>query len=155
MVGTRPPAEIEFRLPGGWEPAGEPAPDGTFAALHVASAASGFTANLTVHATNRTDGDTLPEIADETVSRLRAESPDLRIIDRGDFPDGFAQQLLLTAEVNGRTWEVTRAEIYAARGRGRTQTVLRAVLTCTVDQFAEVIPDFDAFLDTLSFVDGE
>lgn len=93
MVSTRLPAEIEFRLPAGWEPAGEPAPDGPFTALHVLSARSGFTANITVRAVNRADTDTLPEIAEETVARSRTRSPDLTVLDRGELADGFAQQL--------------------------------------------------------------
>ncbi len=149
MVAT---AEIEFRLPAGWEPAGEPAPDGTFGALHVESARSGFTANLTVRAVNRPYADTLPEIADETVTELRIDAPDTRVIDRGEFDGGFAQQLTLTARVRDRTWDVVRAEIYSANRSGREQTVVQAVLTCAVEQFAEVIGDFDAFLETLSFV---
>jgi hypothetical protein len=155
MVATRLPKEIAFRLPDGWVPAGDPAPDGTFAALHVASARTGFTASITVRAAKRRDDDTLPEIAEETVALLRSGSPDLRVIDRGDFPDGFAQQLLMTAEVNGRTWEVAQAEVYSTRRGGGEQTVLRSVLTCAVDQFDGVIADFDEFLGTLGFVDGE
>ena len=155
MVTTRLPTEFAFRLPDGWVPAGDPAPDGTFAALHVASARTGFTASITVRAAKRRDDHTLAEIADETVTRLRSGSPDLRVIDRGDFPDGFAQQLVMTAEVNGRRWEVTQAEVYSGRRDGGEQAVLRTVLTCTVDQFDGIIADFDEFLGTLGFVDGE
>ena len=151
MRVTRLPGVFEFRLPPGWEPVADP-PEDTFAALHVASAPSGFTANITVSAVDRPDVRTLAEIAEETVARLRTGSPDLRVVDRAALADGFAQQVTMTAQVNGRSWDVVRSEVYTAAVGRDEQAVLCAVLTCAVNRFAEVIGDFDAFLSTLHFV---
>lgn len=151
MRVTRLPAVFEFRLPPGWTPVDEP-PEDTFAAVHVAGTPSGFTTNITVSAVDRPDVRTLAEIADETVTRLRAGSPDLRVVDRAQLADGFAQQLTMTARADDRSWDVVQSEVYTAAVGRDEQVVLCAVLTCTVDRFADVIGDFDAFLSTLHFV---
>ncbi|HLL69341.1 MAG TPA: hypothetical protein VK453_27040 [Micromonosporaceae bacterium] len=106
----------------------------------------------------RADVDTLPEIADESVAALRQVSPDLTVVDRGELGDpadpGFVQQLRMTAVVNGAVWDVLQSQVYIstrAAGGQQAQTVVRAVLTCTVSQFSSMVGDFDEFLATLRF----
>jgi hypothetical protein len=153
------PTEFEFRLPVGWEPAG--ASEGTFVALNVATADSGFTANITAAGLLRPSHSSLDEIAEESVTQLREATPDLVVISRGELGDpavaAFGQQLRMTASVNNTSWDVIQAEVYISKpeGDGSGQAVVRAVLTATVDQFASTVDDFDDFLATLRFVTGD
>jgi len=150
-MGTSLPAAVEFRLPAGWAP-GPEQDAGTFVALHAASAESGFPANITVDTGIRPNLATLAEIAAESVAALRERSPDLTVTSRGAPADpGLAQDLRLTVWLNGRLWEVIQSQVYLAATGSGEQTVLRAVLTSTVDQFARVHEDFVEFLSTLRF----
>lgn len=148
-----PPLVVEFGLPPGWLPVDEPFRDGVFAALATVTAGSGFSANIAVRVAHRADNDLLPEIAEEVVARLRADDVSVRVIGRGEYFDGFAQQLVRSAVVGGRRWDVVQNEVFCARREGREQVVLRAAFTCTVDQFAGLIDDFDAFVGSIRFVE--
>ncbi len=148
-MGTSLPAAVEFRLPAGWAP-GPERDAGTFVAVHAASAGSGFPANITVDTGIRPNLATLAEIAAESVATLRERSPDLTVTSRA-ADAGLAQDLRLTVWMNGRLWEVTQSQVYLAETGTGEQTVLRAVLTSNVDQFASVHEDFVEFLSTLRF----
>jgi hypothetical protein len=160
VMTTDLPIAVEFRLPDGWEPApvGDDAPDTMFIALSVSTADSGFTANITVDGEFRPDVASLEQVADESVVKLLANSPDTTITRReeiGSFEmPGMVQDLRFSAEVNGNTWDVVQSQVYFSAvdtHDARKRTVLCAALTSTDEQFPLLVEDFGEFLSTLRF----
>jgi hypothetical protein len=160
MMTTELPIAVEFRLPEGWEPVpvGENATGSMFTALHVSTANSGFAANITVDGEFRPDVTALSQVAEESVVKLLANSPDTTIARREEIGSseqpGMVQDLSFSAEINGVTWEVVQSQVYFSvmnADDARKRTVLCAALTSTEEQFPLLVEDFGGFLSTLRF----
>lgn len=153
------PVPIEFRLPEGWLPAALPDeaedPDVAFAAVHPRPD-DGFTANITIDGEYRPDAATLPELADESVERLReaAESAvvtDRREVGSADAP-ALTQRLAVAAVAAGARRDLVQSQVYLSMrdvADPRRRAVIRLALTATAAQHDEVLGDFQDFVRTV------
>jgi hypothetical protein len=157
-LATQLPVPVRFELPDGWEsaPPDEVGARGAaFVALNTATLGSGFTANITLEGS--TGPDDLTTWADESVRELQAAVHDVTVADRHEIgsPDtpGLAQDLRVTADVNGVARELAQFQVYFTMGgtaAERRRAVVRAVLTCAGDQVGRVLDDFRSFVGTLT-----
>ncbi|MFE4535114.1 hypothetical protein ACFRKB_08520 [Streptomyces scopuliridis] len=155
---TTLPVPIEFELPEGWRAAPPDkvgAPGAAFVALHPRPDA-GFTANITIDGEYRPDAATLPEIAHESVERLRQATTSVvvagsREVGSADAP-GFTQTLAVSAVVNGVPQELVQSQVYLSMldvTDPHKRAVIRLVLTATVSQHPSVVEDFQDFVRTV------
>jgi hypothetical protein len=158
-MATELPVRIEFSLPDGWQAAPPDevgAPDVAFVALRRTKAAdgpNGFTTNLTIAGEHRDPTIPITTIADESLHRLESVAKSVRVRDRtnlgpNDTP-GMTQ--VLDIELN-KGKPLVQCQVYLpledAHNPSR-QAVLELVLTCTSDQLAEALPDFQRFVETV------
>ncbi|KIF78980.1 hypothetical protein QR77_19110 [Streptomyces sp. 150FB] len=153
------PVPIEFRLPEGWLPAALPedadAPGVAFAAVHPRPD-DGFAANITIDGEYRPDAATLPELADESVERLReaAESAvvtDRREVGAADAP-ALTQRLVFAAAVAGARRDLVQSQVYLSMrdvADPHKRAVIRLALTATAAQHDEVLGEFQDFVRTV------
>lgn len=152
------PVPIEFSLPDGWQAAPPDevgAPEAGFVALRPPSA-NGFTANITISGEIRPSEVTLQTIADEGVAKLEAAASDVRLGRRNELDSetepGLTQLIAMTVPVNGQQREILQMQVFLTmRDPADTsqRAVLQLVLTAAEEQFAEVIEDFQRFLETV------
>lgn len=157
-MATTLPVPIEFELPPGWHAAPPDevhAPGAAFVALHPQPDA-GFTANITIDGQYRPDPATLPEIAHESVERLREVATSVEVsagreIGSADAP-GLTQTLAVAAVVGGVPHDLVQSQVYLSlpdvADPGK-RTVIRLVLTATASQHPEVLDDFRDFVRTV------
>lgn len=157
-MATTLPVPIQFELPDGWHAAPPDevgAPGAAFVALAPQSDA-GFTANITIDGEFRPDAATLPEIAFESVERLRQACTSVEVaggreIGSTDAP-GLTQTLAVTAVVGGVARELVQSQVYLSMldvADPRKRAVIRLVLTATRTQFPDVLDDFQDFVRTV------
>ncbi|MDI3403222.1 hypothetical protein [Streptomyces cavernicola] len=152
------PVPIEFELPEGWHAAPPDevgAPGAAFIALYP-QADAGFTANITIDGEYRPDAATLPQIAHESVERLRqadaiVEVTASREIGSTDAP-GLTQTLAIAAVVSGVPHDLVQSQVYLSlldATDPHRRAVIRLVLTSTAAQHHEVLDDFQDFVRTV------
>ncbi|MET9516583.1 hypothetical protein [Streptomyces sp. NPDC002994] len=155
---TTLPVPIEFELPEGWSAAPPDevgAPGAAFVALHPQPDA-GFTANITIDGEYRPDAATLPEIAHESVERLRQAGTSVKVtggreIGSADAP-GLTQTLAVAAVVGGVPRDLVQSQVYLSMldvADPRKRAVIRLVLTATASQHPDVLDDFQDFVRTV------
>ena len=152
---------ISFRLPAGWQavsPAqlGEPHLD--FAAVHLGTHGSGFTANITLNGDLLPDPADLPVRADLAMHLLREQGAEVALARRTGHgsPDvpALSQDLLVTTRSGGRTLELAMSQFYlAAPNAAGHPAMICAALTSTQAQLPAVIEDFREFLSTIELDD--
>jgi hypothetical protein len=159
VVGTLP-VPIEFSLPEGWRsvpPDQVDTPEAAFVALHTGLVGSGFTPNITI--TGEVVGDDVPltVIADQAVERLRATDPgEVRLGRRSEVGSaenpGLTQAVKLTTNLRGGLGELVQFQVFlgmADRRQPGRRAVLHIVLTSLLEQFPQVINDFQQFIATI------
>lgn len=158
MVTTLP-APITFSLPEGWRsapPDEAGAPGAAFLAVHP-KPDNGFTANITISGNLHTVDVALESIADEAFETLRAGAAGRAKLgnrDRVGTPENpvLTQAVQLNLDLQGQPRELVQYQVFlgirdkADPGR---RLVLHLTLTSTMDQFPEVIDDFQKFLSTV------
>jgi hypothetical protein len=155
---TTLPVPIEFELPEGWRAASPDeagAPGAAFLALHPQPDA-GFTANITIDGEYRPDAATLPDMAHESVERLRRAGTAVEVmghreIGSADAP-GLTQTLAVSAVVGGVPRDLVQSQVYLSMldiADPRKRVVIRLVLTATAAQHPEVVDDFQDFVRTV------
>ncbi|WP_306439630.1 hypothetical protein [Streptomyces sp. BR123] len=152
---TTLPIPIEFSLPEGWRPAPPDevgAPGVAFVALHPEPDA-GFTANITVDGDFWTGEETLADIAEGSVERLRRVAGPVVVADRREFGSAdspaLGQRLTFTAAVAGVPRELVQSQVYLAMqdvADPHRRVVIRLILTATAAQEDDVRGDFQEFL---------
>ncbi|MFK0257490.1 hypothetical protein [Streptomyces sp. NPDC090445] len=152
---TTLPIPIEFSLPEGWRPAPPDevgAPGVAFVALHPEPDA-GFTANITVDGDFWTGGETLADIAEGAVERLRRAAGPVVVADRRELGSAdspaLGQRLTFTAVVAGVPRELVQSQVYLAMqdvADPHQRVVIRLILTVTATQEDSVRGDFQEFL---------
>ncbi|MDQ8705385.1 hypothetical protein RCO28_23225 [Streptomyces sp. LHD-70] len=157
-MATTLPVPIEFGLPESWHAAPPDevgAPGAAFIALYPQPDA-GFTANITIDGEYRPDAATLPEIAHESVERLRQADATVNVtssreIGSADAP-GLTQTLAVAAVVGGVSRDLVQSQVYLSlldvADPGK-RAVIRLVLTSTAAQHHEVLDDFQDFVRTV------
>ncbi|QKW09518.1 hypothetical protein HUT18_27125 [Streptomyces sp. NA04227] len=157
-MATTLPVPIKFALPEGWRAAPPDevnAPGAAFVAGHLPPDA-GFTSNITIDGEFRPDSATLPEIADESVKRLRQAVTSIAVAGRReadsvDVP-GLTQTLTFSAMVGGVSRELVQSQVYLSMldaADPRKRAVIRLALTCTASQYPTVLADFQDFVRTV------
>ncbi|GGY03690.1 hypothetical protein [Streptomyces djakartensis] len=155
---TTLPVPIQFELPEGWRaepPDAAGAPGAAFVARHPRPDA-GFTANITIDGEFRPDAATLPEIAHESVERLRqagtlVEAIGRREIGSADAP-GLTQTLAVSALVGGVHRDLVQSQVYLSMldvADPSKRAVIRLILTATASQHPQVLSDFQDFVRTV------
>jgi hypothetical protein len=155
---TTLPVPIEFELPEGWRaasPDGVGAPGAAFIAMHLQPDA-GFTANITIDGDYRPDAAMLPEIADESVERLRQAAASVEVTERreigsADAP-GLTQTLAVSAVAGGVRRDLIQSQVYLSMldvTDPRRRSVIRLILTATASQHPAVLEDFREFVRTV------
>ena len=149
---------ISFRLPDGWQQVspgqlGEPHLD--FAAIHLGTHGSGFTANITLNGDLLRNPADLPVRADLAMHLLRERGAEVALARRtghgnADVP-ALSQDLLVTTRSGDRTLKLAMSQFYLAapKAAGRPAMIC-AALTSTQAQLPTVIEDFRAFLSTIA-----
>jgi hypothetical protein len=134
---TQLPVSVHFGLPDGWEPV--PSDDAAFAAVRSPTAGIMLTGGVW--------SVSLREVAAEAVADLRETASEVTVLSGDEIgSDGFVQELRFT--VGGET--LVRSEVYLAMGELRGQrAVVRAVLTCTREEFDALAGDFRSFVGSL------
>jgi hypothetical protein len=156
---TELPLRIEFSLPDGWQaaPPDEIGASGAaFAALRPASTdggTGGFTTNLTIAGEIRDPALPMATIADESVRRLEGIAGSVRVRDRTDFGSGEAPGMTQVLDIEmGQGKRLVQCQIFLpvddVHVPGR-RAVLELVLTCTLEQLADVLSDFKRFVGTI------
>ncbi|GAX52339.1 hypothetical protein [Streptomyces olivochromogenes] len=155
---TTLPVPIEFELPEGWHaapPDEAGAPGAAFVALHPHPDA-GFTANITIDGEFRPDAAALPEIAQESVERLRQTAMSVEITGRREIGSaeapGLTQTLAVSAVVGGLLRDLVQSQVYLSMldvADPRKRSVIRLVLTATASQHPTVLDDFRDFVRTV------
>lgn len=153
-----PGPPISFRLPDGWQAVppgrlGEPHVD--FAAIHLGTHGSGFTANITLNGDLLPDPADLPLRADLGMHLLREQGAEVLLARRTDHgsPDvpALSQDLVVTTRAGDRTLELAMSQFYlAAPNAAGRPAMICAALTSTLAQFPTVIEDFRRFLSTIA-----
>ncbi|MGK3937498.1 hypothetical protein ABK046_03585 [Streptomyces caeruleatus] len=157
-MATTLPVPIEFELPDGWRAASPDeagAPGAAFVAL-APQPDAGFTANITIDGEYRTDSTSLPELADGSVERLRETGASVVLTDRREMgsPEapGLLQKLALSTIVGGTHRDIVQTQVYLALldvAVPYQRAVIRLVLTCTANQHAMVLGEFEDFVRTV------
>ncbi|MEU2395770.1 hypothetical protein [Streptomyces sp. NPDC007369] len=153
---TTLPIPIEFSLPEGWRPAPPDevgAPGAAFVALHPEPDA-GFTANITIDGDFWTDDEeTLADMAEGSVERLRQVAESVEVAGRGEFGSedspGLGQRITFSAVVGGVPRELVQSQVYLAMqdvADPHKRVVIRLILTVTAAQEESVRGDFQEFL---------
>jgi hypothetical protein len=148
---------ISFRLPDGWQAVspdrfGEPHLD--FAALHLGTHGSGFTASITLNGDLLPDPADLPARADLAMLLLRERGAEVELAGRTELGNpgvpALSQDLLVAMRSGDRTLELAVSQFYLAapNAAGRAAMVC-ASLTSTQAQLPTVIEDFRRFLSTI------
>lgn len=161
---TTIPVPIEFSLPEGWRsvpPDEVGAEDAAFVALHPGSS-EGFTANITISGELRPSDVALTELADEAIARLRSGSSEVFAGRRSEVGSaenpGLTQAVRLTVEIDGRPRDLVQLQVFLGMRiieDDSRQSVLHVVFSATPEQFAELIGDFQKFLETIRPEQGE
>jgi hypothetical protein len=154
------PLPLTFKLPDGWEPASPTAvglPETTFVAVHPASA-NGFTPNITITEQDRTDPATLPEIADESLARLKSVAPTVSLQQRAEVGSPDAPGLTQIVHIATPTLDLVQAQLLLAlpdeRDPGR-HVIVELAITATSDQLPTLVKDFEEFAKTVRLTSDE
>jgi hypothetical protein len=158
-MATTLPVPIEFELPQGWvaaPPDEVGAPDAAFVALRPEEWPTGFTANITIGGSLRTDAATLADIADESVESLAANTMTATLDGRNEFGDeqtpGLSQLVRMRERINGVERALAQCQVYLSMSDvddADKRVILRLALTATEEQLAGVIGDFQSFVATI------
>ena len=134
---TQLPVSVHFGLPDGWEPVDTQ--DAAFAAMRSPTAGIMLTGGVW--------SVPLREVAAEAVTALRETASEVTVLSGDEIgSDGFVQELRFT--VDGDT--LVRSDVYLAMGEARgRRAVVRAVLTCTREEFDALATDFRSFVGSL------
>ncbi|OQO94867.1 hypothetical protein B1813_01990 [Saccharomonospora piscinae] len=159
-MATTIPVPIQFSLPDGWrsvDPDELGTPEAAFVALRPGSRGEGFTPNITISGDLRPSDVPLSTIAEESVERLRRGSTEVslgRTTEGGTTENPVRTQAVrVEVELAGQRRYLVQYQVFMAFANAadpRTRPVLRVVLTSTMEQFPEVVDDFQAFLDTIT-----
>lgn len=157
------PVPIEFRLPEGWLPA-QPnagaADEGAFAAVHPHPDA-GFAANITIDGTIPTAADTLTDLADESVERLRHIADSVEVTHRrevgpADSP-ALTQHAALTASVDDARRDLIQSQVYLGLqdvADPHKRAVIQPTLTSTAAQHELGLAELQEFVRTVHPASG-
>jgi len=142
---------ITFRVPSGWLPVPPEkvgAPDSVFIAVHERPD-DGFTASITAC---EQPGCAEPEaVAAAALDALRAEGVDVVDVGRERVGSSITQVARLSLRVDGRSLELTQAQVYLSftDEHSGTGVLLRLVLTATRRRFDALLGDFQYLVWTL------
>jgi hypothetical protein len=153
------PVPITFRLPGdAWVPR---APEDVgvahadFLATRAVDDGSGYHPVLTI-AGGDAEHASLTAIADDSLTTLRAQAADVRLVARQeigtDAAPGINQVLSCVATAEGRTFDLRQGQCVLAMTDVEDPTQRAVVLftvTCTAAQAPLVLPEFEQFLATV------
>lgn len=163
-MATTIPVPIEFSLPDGWQAAPPDevgAPEAAFVALHP-PAADGFTANITLSGDVRGSDVPLAAVADESLEKLQQATAGAELTRRNEVGNednpGLTQTLQLWVDLSGVRRSVLQLQVFLAMqdtSHPGRYVVLEAALTAAEEQFAEVVEDFQRFLQTLQPDQGD
>jgi len=152
------PVPIEFSLPQGWRsvpPDQVDAGEAAFVALHP-PASHGFTANITISGEVREDDESLTQIGDEAVDKLRATGRNVQLGRRNEVGSaespGLTQAVRMTVDLQGREQEIGQFQVFVVMRDTPDQqrrAVLHVVLTALPDQFDDVFGDFQEFVSSI------
>ncbi|MFI5831452.1 hypothetical protein ACIA6C_30075 [Streptomyces sp. NPDC051578] len=153
------PVPIEFRLPYGWLPAKPNAvatDEVAFAAVHPHPDA-GFAANITIDGGIPTQAETLADLADASVERLRhAADSAVEVTHRREVgpPDGPAltQHLAFSASIRDARRDLIQSQVYLSLQDvtdSHERAVIRLALTTTANQHDSVLAEFQEFVRTV------
>jgi hypothetical protein len=152
---------ISFRLPEGWQavsPGQLGEPDLDFAAIHLGTHGSGFTANITLNGDLLPNPADLPVRADLAMHLLREQGAGVALARRTGHGDpgvpALSQDLLVTTRSGERTLKLAMSQFYlAAPNAAGRPAMICAALTSTQAQLPTVIEDFREFLSTIELDD--
>lgn len=153
------PVPLTFELPGPqWQPA-DPEALGVSNAAFLAvrsETTDEYTPTLSISGDLRPDNASVVDIADESVALLREQGSDVRLLHRREVGEaeapGVAQVMGLSIEVDGRTFDLRQAQVVSSMYDVEDPTrraVLLFTLTCTVDQFDALVPEFQEFVRSI------
>ncbi|MEU6646891.1 hypothetical protein ABZ863_30740 [Saccharomonospora sp. NPDC046836] len=158
-MATTLPVPIEFSLPEGWrsvDPDEIGTPEAAFVALHPASGGGGFTPNVTITGELREADVPLSVVAEESVERLRLGAREVKV---GRTSEGgtaenpvHTQAVRLEVTLSGQQQYLVQYQVFMGFGDvagTARRAVLQTVLTSRLDQFPQVIDDFQKFIETI------
>jgi hypothetical protein len=155
---TSLPVPIQFRLPEGWfsaSPQEVAASGAVFVARHPQPDA-GFSANITIDGEYRSDLATLPEIAQESVERLRQAAMSVVVMEHREVGSaevpGFIQTLTLSVVADDVVRDLVQSQVYLSMSDvtdPQKRAVIRLVMTATASQYPTVLGDFQDFVRTV------
>ncbi|WP_217239996.1 hypothetical protein [Streptomyces sp. AC555_RSS877] len=161
---TTLPMPIEFRLPEGWRPArpqGFETENVAFAALHP-QPDTGFAANITIDGEIPPDADTLGNLANESVDRLRQVADSVVVAHRREVGSADApaltQRLTFSTVIDGVRRDLVQSQVYLSLSDiedSHKRAVIRLSLTATAAQHDAVLGDFQDFVRTVRPDTGE
>jgi hypothetical protein len=156
---------LGFDVPDDWEPV-DPTSAGVPGLVFVAvrrgvPANAGFTPNITMGVTRRTDDVTVTELADEAIGRLAATGIELSMLERDLLAEQSAPCVtqLLRLRTDAAPGVVVQSQVHLLIPLGDTPTDRLAVemaCSCKPDQLAAVTGDFQQFVASFHIrADGE
>lgn len=166
MTSTALPLPVRFALPDDtWSPV-DPGSLGVrnAAFLAVRSGSAGeYHPTITVSGGWRTDGATLEQIAEESVTKLRLEgAEEVELLQRRalgtEHAPAVTQAIGAVATVDGRRQDLRQAQALQGLvdlGDPARRVVMIYTLTCTYAQWEQVVPQFQAFMASVEVVPQE
>ncbi|WP_298177054.1 hypothetical protein [Saccharomonospora sp.] len=158
-MATTIPVPIQFSLPEGWvsvNPDEINTPEAAFVALHPGSRGGGFTPNITITGELRDAEVPLNQIAAESVDRLRRGAHEVKL---GRTTEGgtaenpvYTQAVRVQVDLGGQPQYLVQYQVFMVfvdTAEPDRRAVLQVVLTSKLDQFPQVIDDFQAFIDSI------
>lgn len=151
---------VGFTVPAGWtsvDPATSGAPGAAFVLLADGDW-DGFTPNVTVGVTRRSDDVTIEAAAEEAVRRLTVAGFQVSVVDNqavgNDRAPGVAQVLGLRAA----DLRLVQSQVHLTIPLGDApddRLVVELACTCRPDQAARVVPDFQELVASFHLRQGE
>ena len=143
--------QLSFTLPEADWDAIPQAPSTIFAALRR-SARTSFRPSIVVSVANDAGG--VEAVADATVGRLRAVSPDVDLLDREIGPGGAdvarcTQLVECDVTTEAGVYRVIQTQVFMdlqVSREAQTRVVLSLILSADREDMDEVLPEFEAFL---------
>lgn len=153
---TMLPVPIEFSLPEGWrsvDPDEIGTPEVAFVALHPGAGGGGFTPNITIAGDLRDADVPLSRIAEESIERLRSGAHEVKVgrtSERGTaWNPVYTQAVRLAVDLSGQRQHLVQYQVFMAFAGAGGRAVLRIVLTSRLEQFPQVIDDYQRFIETI------
>lgn len=158
-MATTIPVPIQFSLPEGWisvNPDEINTPEAAFVALHPGHRGGGFTPNITITGELRDATVSLQQIAAESVDRLRKGAHEVKI---GRTTEGgtaenpvYTQAVRLHVDLAGQPQYLVQYQVFMGfsdTANPARRAVLQIVLTSKLEQFPQVIDDFQTFIASI------